>query len=169
MTRVNEVMTPAVIKLDKNATLCEATTLMSLKKVSGAPVVDSEDKLVGILSESDVLEFAASKEGVGLEVDKLSVASLPYDRLVRDEVLCRRYKSVGEAKVSEVMSTEVVTVEVDDDIEKALETMVRMEVNRLPVHQEGKLVGIVTRQDILIALCRDVSGGRSPYCPVPDR
>ena len=169
MTVVNEVMTPAVVKLDKDSTLCDATTLMALKKVSGAPVVDHEGKLVGILSESDVLEFAASKEGVGLDVGQLSVASLPYDRLVRDEILCRRYKRVGEAKVKDVMSTEVLTIDADEVIEKALDTMVRMSVNRLPVHKDGKLVGIVTRQDILIALCRDVSEGRSPYCPAPGR
>lgn len=169
MTTVKEVMTPAVVKLEKDATLCEATTLMSLNKVSGAPVVDHEGRLVGVLSESDVLEFAASKEGVGLEVGQLSVASLPYDRLVRDEILCRRYKSVGEAKVSDVMSTEVVTIDAGEDIEKALETMVRMGVNRLPVNDGGKLVGIVTRQDILIAFCRTVSGRRSPMCPDPGR
>lgn len=169
MTLVSEVMTPVVVKLDKDATLCDATTLMARKKVSGAPVVDHEDKLVGILSESDVLEFAASKEGVGLDMGQLSVASLPYDRLVRDEILCRRYKRVGEAKVSEVMSTEVVTIDADEDIEKALDTMVRMSVNRIPVHRDGKLVGIVTRQDILVALCRDVTGRRSSYCPVPGR
>ena len=169
MTLVSEVMTPAVIKLDKDLTLCDATTQMARKKVSGAPVVDHEDKLVGILSESDVLEFAASKEGVGLDAGQLSIASLPYDRLVRDEILCRRYKRVGEAKVSDVMSTEVVTIDADEDIEKALDTMVRMSVNRLPVHKNGKLVGIITRQDILVALCRDVSIRRSPYCPAPGR
>jgi CBS domain-containing protein len=165
MTLVKEVMTPAVIKLSKDATLCEATTLMSLKKVSGAPVIDGDGKLVGILSESDVLEFAASKEGVGLDTGQLSVASLPYDRLVRDEVLCRRYKSVGEAKVGDVMNTEVVTIDADEDVEKAMETMVRLDFNRLPVNEDGKLVGIITRQDILISLCRSVSGSRSPYCP----
>jgi CBS domain-containing protein len=169
MTLVKEVMTPAVIKLSKDATLCEATTLMSLKKVSGAPVVDDDGKLVGILSESDVLEFAASKEGVGLDMGQLSVASLPYDRLVRDEVLCRRYKSVGEAKVGDVMNTEVVTIDADEDVEKAMETMVRLGFNRLPVNEDGKLVGIIARQDILISLCRNVSGRRSPYCPPPGR
>lgn len=169
MTRVNEVMTPAVIRLRKDATLCEATTLMSLKKVSGAPVVDSDDNLVGILSESDVLEFAVSKEGMGLDVGQVSVASLPYDRLVRDEILCKRYKGVGEAKVGDVMSTEIVSIDADEDVETAMGTMVCMGVNRLPVHREGKLVGIITRQDVLVALCRNVSEGRSPYCPAPGR
>jgi len=169
MTRVIEVMTPAVIKVSKDATLCEATALMSLKKVSGAPVVDSDDNLVGILSESDVLEFAVSKEGMGLDIGQVSVASLPYDRLVRDEMLCKRYKGVGEAKVGDVMSTEIVSIDADESVEKAMETMVRMGVNRLPVHKGGKLVGIITRQDVLIALCRKVSEGRSPYCPPPGR
>ncbi|MDW5561896.1 MAG: CBS domain-containing protein [Methanomassiliicoccus sp.] len=169
MTQVKEIMTPAVVKLDRDTTLCDATVLMSLRKVSGAPVVDKDDRLVGMLSESDVLEFAASKEGVGLDVEQLSVASLPYDRLVRDEILCSRYKSVGEAKVGDVMNTEVVTIAGDEDIEKAMEIMVRMGFNRLPVHEDGKLIGIIARQDILVALCRDVSGRRSPSCPPTGR
>lgn len=161
MTRVSEIMTPTVVKLSKDATLCEATTLMSLRKVSGAPVVDSEGMLVGTLSEKDVLEFAASKEGMDLDVGQRSGPSLPYEDLTRDEALCRRYKSIGEAKVGDAMSTEVVSIDADEDIEKAMETMVRLGIDRLPVHREGKLAGIIARQDILVALCRDMSGRRS--------
>ncbi len=59
------------------------------------------------------------------------------------------------------MSTEVVSIDADEDIEKAMETMVRLGIDRLPVHREGKLAGIIARQDILVALCRDMSGRRS--------
>ncbi len=165
MTQVNEVMTPTVIKLRKGTTLCEATTLMSKNGISGAPVVDEEDRLVGILCESDILEFAASKEGVGLEVRSLSFVALPYERIVRDEELCQRYKRVGDTKVEDAMNDEVVTIDVDETVEKALDTMVRMNFNRLPVTKDGKLVGMIARQDVLIALCREMGERRSSWCP----
>ncbi len=164
MTQVNKVMTPAVLKLRKGTTLGEATTLMSKNGISGAPVVDNEDRLVGILCESDILEFAASKEGVGLEIGTLSFVALPYDRIVRDEELCRRYKSVGDTKVEDAMNDEVVTIDVDDTVETALDTMVRMGFNRLPVTHNGKLVGMIARQDVLIALCREMGDKQSPLC-----
>lgn len=164
MTQVSEVMTSAVIKLRKDTTLCDATTMMSKSGISGAPVVDEDDRLVGILCESDILEFAASKEGVGLEVRSLSFLSLPYERIVRDEELCRRYKRVGETRVEDAMNEEVVTIDVDDTVENALETMVRMDFNRLPVTDNGKLVGMIARQDVLIAFCREVGNKQSPVC-----
>ncbi|MBI0582664.1 MAG: CBS domain-containing protein [Methanomassiliicoccus sp.] len=165
MVRVNEVMTPTVVRLNRDDTLCQATTLMAKKGISGAPVVDGEDHLVGILSEADILEFAASKEGIGLELGgTLSMVSLPYDRIVRDAELCNRYQSVGAAKVKDAMNEEVVTIEADEDMEKALETMVRLGFNRLPVVSDGKLVGMVARQDIMVAMCREIGDRSSPYC-----
>jgi len=164
MTLVNEVMTPAVVKLREDDTLGEATTLMSQRKVAGAPVVDKDDNLVGMLSERDILEYAASKEGVGLEVRTLSFVTLPYDRIVRDEELCRRYKRVGETKVADAMNEEVVTVDVDDTVEGALETMLRLGFNRLPVVSNRKLVGIIARQNVLVAMCRELGEGRPRVC-----
>jgi CBS domain-containing protein len=165
MTQVIEVMTSPVIELRKDTTLCEATTLMSKKGISGAPVVDEEDHLVGILSESDILEFAASKEGVGLEVRTLSFVSIPYERIVRDEELCRRYQKVGDTKVADAMNDEVVTIDANDTVETALDTMVRLNFNRLPVTKNGKLVGMIARQDVLASLCREISGQRPTWCP----
>jgi CBS domain-containing protein len=143
--------------------------MMSRKGVSGAPVVDGDGLVVGILTEADILEFAASKEGPGLDVGTLSFVCLPYERLARDEELCQRYRRVGDSKVKEAMNEEVVTIDGDEDVRKALETMVRLEFNHLPVTEKGRLVGMIARQDVLIALCREIGDRPSPYCPVPGR
>lgn len=164
MTVVKEVMTVSVVKLRKDMTLCEATTLLSQHGVSGAPVVDDDDHLVGILSESDILEFAASKEGMGIKLNTLSLLGQPYDRMFLDEELCRNYKRVGETKVEEAMNDEVVSIEPDEPIEKALDTMVRLHFNRLPVVSNNKLVGMLTRQDVLVSLCRTLGERSSPLC-----
>jgi CBS domain-containing protein len=78
--------------------------------------------------------------------------------------VCRRYKEVGDVEVGDVMSDEVVTVSDEDTVEKALETMIRFEVNRLPViDRDGKLVGVIARQDILLSICRALGG-----CPTQE-
>jgi CBS domain-containing protein len=164
MTLVKEVMTRPVITLNKNNTLCEATTLMAQNDVSGAPVVDEDGELIGILSESDILEYAASKEGMGLKLRTLSIFGQSYDRTFLDEEVCRKYRRVGEAKVDDAMNDEVVTIDVEEPIEKALETMVRLKFNRLPVVSKGKLVGMITRQDVLVTLCRQLGDKSSPVC-----
>ena len=84
---------------------------------------------------------------------------------MRDEELCRRYKRVGDTKVEDAMNDEVVAIDVDDTVETALETMVRMGFNRLPVTSNKKLVGMIARQDILVALCREMGDKQSPLCP----
>jgi CBS domain-containing protein len=164
MTVVREVMTASVIKLRKDMTLCEATTLMAQNGVSGAPVVDEDDHLLGILCESDILELAASKEGMGLKVNTLSFLGNPYDRIFLDEAMCQKYRRVGETKVEDAMNDEVVSIGPDEPIEKALDTMVRLEFNRLPVVSNDKLVGMITRQDVLVAFCREIGNKSSPLC-----
>lgn len=162
MIRVSEIMTGAVVKLRTDSTLKDATRLMSQMGVSGVPVVDEEDNLVGILCESDILEYAARKVGEELEVRSLSCIDLPYDRIVRDEELCRQYQGLGESMVEDAMNEEVITIDLHEPVEKALETMVRFHINHIPVTETGKLVGIIARQDVLIALCKEISSRKVP-------
>jgi len=155
-------MTFPVVTLDEEMSLREATTIMARRKVSGAPVLNGDGKLVGILSERDVLEKAMEQVGPDMECQTISFLALPYERIVRDEEVCRRYRTVGDAQVSGVMNAEVIAVDADEMVEKALETMLRFDVNRLPVIDgEGKLVGIISRQDILWSMCR----GLRRECP----
>lgn len=155
MTRVSDIMTCRVVTLKKDTTLREATEVLSRAGVSGAPVLDDDKDLVGILTERDIFHYASSKEE-GLEVRSLSILGLPYEHLVRNEELCARYEALGDTQVGNVMSEEVVTVPPDATVETALVTMIRFGINRLPVVDEGKLVGIVTRQNLLLAFYREI-------------
>ncbi|WP_019178747.1 CBS domain-containing protein [Methanomassiliicoccus luminyensis] len=165
MTLVSEIMTVPVLVLYEDMTLREATVLMADRGISGAPVVGAHGEMIGLLSESNILEYAAGKGCVGPGCRTLSFLTLPYDKLARDEALCLRYKSIGDAKVSSAMNDEVVTVSPDDDIGKALDTLMRFGINRVPVvDRDGKLVGIVARQNILLAVCRDARSGTALQC-----
>ena len=153
-------MTAPVVTFDEDTTLREATLIMASRKVSGAPVLDRDGRLVGVLSESDILEEAMRKVGHEMSCRSLSFLSLPYERIVRSEEVCRQFSEVGDVKVSSVMNDEVIAIHGDDDAEKALETMVRFDVNRIPVvDDDGRLIGIVARKDILWSLCRTLQAG----------
>lgn len=153
-------MAAPVVTFDEDMTLREATLIMARKKVSGAPVMDRDGRLIGVLSESDILEEAVRKVGDEMTCRSLSFLSMPYERIVRNEEVCRQFSEVGDVRVGDIMNDEVIAVNGDDDAEKALETMVRFGVNRLPViDDDGRLIGIVARQDIMWSLCRTLQAG----------
>lgn len=115
-------------------------------KISGAQVVDNE-KLVGIISKADILK-------------QLSTAGSIHELLVAVSGLWEKnkknnnidyLKKVSRRLVSDVMSRGVVTIEPDSSIEKAARLMVNRNINRLPVVEEKKLIGIVARGDLIKA------------------
>lgn len=153
--RVAEIMTTDVVELNSKMTLCEATEIMTSKRVSGAPVVNDSGKLVGILSERDILEYAKCVEGTRFSCPTLSLLKVPYDEIIASEEVCKAYKNVGEAKVEDVMTEEVISVAPDTSLKDAVVAIVRYKVNRLPVVDKDKLVGVVARSDVLWAMVRD--------------
>jgi len=77
MTLAREIMTSPVVTFDESMTLREATVIMANKKVSGGPVLDREGRLIGILSERDILEEAMRKVGLEMACPSLSFIALP--------------------------------------------------------------------------------------------
>jgi CBS domain-containing protein len=171
MTSVREVMTTKVTVLYDDLTLSQATEIMTSNGVSGAPVVNGSGEFVGILSESDILDFAKCTEGQGFSSPSLTSSSLPYERVVRNETLCSANEKVGGAKVRDAMNEEVVTIGPEDDVDKALETMVRFDIDQLPVVVGEKLVGVIARQDAMWSKCRQSieKGEAGSQCEVRDQ
>ena len=166
MTLAREIMTAPPVAFDEDMTLREATFIMARRKVSGAPVLDADGRLVGLLSERDILEEAMRQVGSELDCPSLSFLTLPYERIVRNEDVCRRFSEVGNVKVGDIMNDEVIAINGDDSAEKALETMLRFDVNRLPViDADGRLIGMIARQDILWSVCRALQ----PECREKER
>ncbi len=128
---VRERMTKHVLTVKLNAPVDETLRRMRLEKVRRFPVVDNEGRLVGIVSERDLL-YAAPSPATSLSVYELHYL---YSRI----------------KVEQVMTRDVVTVNYDDPIEEAARLMVDHRIGGLPVMREGELVGIITETDIFKA------------------
>ncbi len=140
--KVRELMTKDVVSVGPEASLREAAELLARNRVSGLPVtVDGE--VVGVLSEADIVARAsggADHGGLGL----LAWLFDPDPKLAKANA-----NTVGEA-----MSAPPVTIAPTRPVHEAARKMIAEDVNRLPVVDDGKLVGILTRADIVRAFTR---------------
>ncbi|HXG75885.1 MAG TPA: CBS domain-containing protein [Gaiellaceae bacterium] len=140
--KVRELMTPDVATVTPGTSLKEAAALLAERGISGVPVVDEAGTVVGVLSEADIVVRASGDPGRrGL------LGWLLEPEPGREEKLHAR--TVGEA-----MSSPAITIDADRPVHEAASLMVAESVNRLPVVDDGKLVGILTRADIVRAFTR---------------
>jgi CBS domain-containing protein len=142
------------INVSAEASVSEAARLLRENKISGLPVLDGE-KLVGIVSESDLLRLLSvedKKEGGLWLPSPFEVFEVPFRDLVKWEQMQASLKDVTTKKVAEVMSRNLHEVGPDDSVEEAASIMTRHRINRLPVVEDGRMVGIVTRGDIISGL-----------------
>ncbi|MFJ6479769.1 MULTISPECIES: CBS domain-containing protein [unclassified Streptomyces] len=125
--KVGDLMTDEVVAVVSATSFKDVAKLLAQHDISGLPVVDDEDRVVGVVSESDLLIRQ------GTPVAPHTEAS-----------------SLAEVTAGEVMSTPAVTVDAEETAADAARLMTRRNVERLPVvDEEGRLVGIVTRRDLL--------------------
>jgi len=147
--KCSDIMKRGVFKLYPEDSLIKAIELFFKEGISGAPVVDEEDALLGIISETDVLR-AVFKVGRGFRLvfpsSHLLGLSVEEGSIEGVEELKEEIKRI---RVDEVMTSKVHTVGPDDDVEKALDIMVSRGVNRVPVMEGKKVIGIITRKEVL--------------------
>lgn len=148
-----DVMTPDVITVQPDTPLSELIALMLEHRISGVPVMD-RDSLVGIISEGDLLRR--------VELGTQPRRSHLLEALSPATMLAGEYARTHGRKAEEVMTTAVVTVEVTTsvaDIARVLETH---RIKRVPVLRDGRLVGIVSRANLLRALASRLKEMPSP-------
>lgn len=141
---VENIMTTPVISVEPSASIRDAAALMLAHRISGLPVVKRDGTLVGMLTEGDFLR----RGELGTERKR----SWWLELFVSPGKIADEYVHTHGRKVDEVMSADVVTTRKDASLDEVVETMSRHRVKRLPVVENGKVVGIVARSDLLRAL-----------------
>lgn len=139
--KVRELMTKDVVSVQPETTLRAAAALLVEHRVSGLPVIVGTE-VVGVLSEADIVAKASG----GTDYDGL--LSLLFDPSVSEQKMSAR--TVGEA-----MSAPALTIAATRPVHEAARRMTTEGVSRLPVIEDGELVGILTRADIVRAFARD--------------
>ena len=144
--RARDVMTCDVVTAFPHSSLRYVAKLMARHQISGLPVVDEKNNVLGLVSETDLLTWSdAPGEKQAWWLDMLAEGyELAPDFL--DVVQAER------EKVREIMTTGVVSVDEDTPLADIAKLMVGKSVKRVPVLRDGKLVGIVSRGDLIRAL-----------------
>jgi CBS domain-containing protein len=140
--KVCDLMTSEVVTVTPISSLRDAAALLAEKGISGVPVVNAANEIVGVLSEADIVVKARGEVGRNRLLGWLLESDFGLEDKIRAET------------VSDAMTAPPVTITPKRPVHEAARLMVAENVNRLPVVEDGKLVGIVTRADIVRAFTR---------------
>jgi CBS domain-containing protein len=146
--RAMDVMTTNVITVDPDTSVQALATLLSERGISGVPVVGKDGRLVGIVSEGDLLHRAET----GTERRTQRRRSRWFDTFAADQEAARDYVKAHGRTVREIMTREVISVSDTTELADIATLLETRRIRRVPVVRDGKLVGIVSRANLVRAL-----------------
>jgi CBS domain-containing protein len=151
--KIKDVMNKDVIICAPDDTLGHLADMFKKNRISGIPVVD-KGKVVGLVSETDLIKlFKIPEYSNDLWLPSpFEIIEIPIRNLVRFEETKKFFENMKLRPVKDIMTVKVHAISPDDGLEDASTMMVKYDVNRLPVIENGKLVGIVARSDIIKGL-----------------
>jgi CBS domain-containing protein len=120
-----DLMTPSVLTVSPDLSVEAALRILDENRVTGLPVVDASGRLKGIFTETDRLNLLSSN------------------------------RDTGNERVRDVMTRGVITVDEETTLEQINQLLLRANVRRVPVMRDGRIVGVVSRRDIVHALRQD--------------
>lgn len=152
--KVKDVMNSNVVSCKPDDTVREAARVLKENNISGAPILEGEE-LVGIVSEGDLLKLLILPEKGELWLPSpFEVIEVPIRELFGWEETKKMLSDVGSTNIEEIMTKDVHTISSEASVEEASEHMIRHRINRLPVTEDGRVVGIITRGDIIKGLAK---------------
>jgi CBS domain-containing protein len=144
MMRAMDVMVRDVVTVHADTDIAEAIKLLSTHDVSALPVVDAENRLIGIISEADLIhrvELGTEKHRPWWQEAVTGASALAEDFA----------KSHGK-KVDELMTSNVVSASEDTPLSEIAALLERKRIKRVPITRDGKLVGVVSQSNLIQAL-----------------
>ena len=153
MVNVASVMKKPIV-INQNSNIMDVIELFRKYKISGAPVVDNDNVIVGIISESDIIKtLTTHDEDINIILPSpFDLIELPLKTTLKIEEFKEDIQNALKTKVKDVMTKDVITISPDTSINEAANIMVKNNIKRLPVIKNGTLVGIITRGDLMEAL-----------------
>lgn len=150
VTKVKHIMTVDVVSVSPSASVGRVARLMHERAISGLPVVDIDKKVVGMVTDLDLILLNTRIEAPHFL--PLLDGRIP---LETPSHFKKRIQHAAGTTAKDIMSESVVTVGPEDDVETLAALMVKEHVNPVPVVEEGRLVGVVSRADLIRWMTRD--------------
>jgi CBS domain-containing protein len=147
--RAMDVMTTKVITVDEKATVPEAARLLAEHGISAVPVIDKDERVIGIVSEGDLLHRA--------ETGTERCRSWWLDMMSSTNKLAGEYIKSHSGKVKDVMTRDVLSVTEETSVADIAVLLETKRIKRVPVLRDGKLVGIVSRANLVRALAMTIN------------
>jgi len=145
--KVKEIMTKDVTSVTPDTNAKEALELLLKMQISGLPVIDKENKLIGMFTEKDILRYILPSY-----IEK--VGRFIYEE--NPKATRKKFQDLKDLLVTKLMRKDVVTVDEDASLCEVTRLMLTQKVRRIPVlDKEKKVVGIVAREDIVRAYTRE--------------
>ena len=142
--KASDVMVLNVITVGLDASIQEVADLLLRHRISAVPVVGANGEMLGIVSEGDLINRP--------EAETTHRKSWWLDALASNEILAAEYVKSHSRKVADVMTREVITASPDTSVAEVAALLERNRIKRVPIVKNGKIVGIVSRANLLQAL-----------------
>ena len=144
--KVSEIMTKEVMTVKRNTSVNEVAKLMGAHDISGVPVVDDDDHVIGIITELDLIVRNTRME-MPRFIEVLDWGRIPLERPGHAK---ERLRHMLGTEAADLMTEKVETIGPDAPVEDLAELMVKHRVNPVPVVDDAeKLIGIVSRADLV--------------------
>ncbi len=137
--KAKDIMSTDIVSVHPKDSLHQVSRKLAENDTSGVPVVDDIGRIVGIVSEHDIVSYLSTFEDKELEV--VDTTKLPH--------LAHIYLQASAKPVEEIMTKEIITAKPDTKIEILARLMTQNNINRVPIVVKGKMLGMVSRIDIL--------------------
>jgi len=151
---IKKVMHKEVLTLRPDDTLSDAVKLFGDHKIGGAPVVDDDNRLLGLISEFDIIKMLKTK------TTKLSMVfpsshslGLTFQESIVYKEIQEAFSDVSHMEVRDLMTNDVITARENQHLEEVAPELLKEHVKRIPIVDENnRVVGILTRRDLIRGL-----------------
>ncbi len=153
MHTVKDIMSSPAISLNEEQPLQDVLELLATHCFSGVPVVDADNKVIGVISDTDIIRYSQSINIIPLS--NLSGWISPYADISDLASVRKGLELLHKTKIGQVMTKKVYTIGEDATATDVAQIMNRRKINRVPVVDNNeKLVGIVTRSDMVQCMAK---------------
>lgn len=141
--KISKIMETEVYTANENNTIAEVLKTLADKKTSGLPILNDKQEIVGFISDGDIMKFIAKQDP--RIIDMTSFITVWYD----SESFDQKLNDLLQINVMELATIKVLTVDPDDGIDEVARILGKKRIKKMPVVEDGKLVGVISRTNII--------------------